>query len=292
MTTPARLQGLIEPIVTGLGLELFDLQFTGSTLSVIVDRPRSGSGLRGPNAGSGLRGPNAGSGLRGPNAETGEDPPAGLDLAAITAVSRAVSRMLDEADPISGHYSLEVSSPGLERPLRTPAHFAGAVGELVSVKTTAGFDGPRRLRGELLRAATADDDDAAIDVRVEGTGELHTVPYADIERARTVFEWGPEPKPTRPKPPGAKAGKPTKPSKRGPGAKGSAPAAGRASRPPARGDGDRRGPRSETGDDPPNPTPRAPGAEHRDAGHAAGGSATPQGTNAMINGDDKKVSAT
>jgi ribosome maturation factor RimP len=234
MTTPARLQGLIEPIVTGLGLELFDLQYTGSTLSVLVDNPRPADG-----------------GAR-----------SGVDMSAITAVSRAVSRMLDETDPITSRYTLEVSSPGLERPLRTPAHFAGALGELVAIKTAPGWDGPRRLRGMLERVATADDDDDAIDVRIEDTGALHTVPYAAIERARTVFEWGPEPKPSKPKPPPRSKAAPRK-----------------------------RAPK-DRGDEPPDPSSRAPVAEHGDAGHPAGGSATLDGTDAMINGDDKKVSAT
>src|SRR4051812_23545381 len=107
MTTPARLHQLIEPIVAGLGLELFDLHYTGSVLTVLVQRPVDADGSR-----------------------------PGVDLGALTTATRAVSRALDEADPIRGHYSLEVSSPGLERPLRTPAHFHGAVGETVSVKTT------------------------------------------------------------------------------------------------------------------------------------------------------------
>jgi ribosome maturation factor RimP len=233
MTTPARLQGLIEPIVTGLGLELFDLQYTGSVLTVMVDRARPAEG----------------------------GPRPGVAMAEITAVSRALSRMLDEADPIAGHYSLEVSSPGLERPLRTPAHFAGAVGELISVKTVAAHDGPRRLRGELVRASAADDDDASIDVSLEDSGALHTVPYADIERARTVFVWGPEPKPSKPKPPKSRPAKREK---------------------PARDRGD---------DPPPERSSRAPVTEERDVGHAEGGSATLHGTDAMINGDDKKVSA-
>jgi ribosome maturation factor RimP len=237
MTTPARLQGLIEPIVTGLGLELFDLQFTGSTLSVIVNRPLP----------------------------VGPGAPPGIDLSEITAVSRAVSRALDEADPISGHYSLEVSTPGLERPLRTPAHFVGALGELVTVKTLAGHDGPRRLRGELVRASGPDDADASIDVRTEDSGALHTVPYADIERARTVFVWGPDPRPSKPKP---------------------------KQKPPKSKAARRERPAGDRGDDPPDPSSRARETEPTEADHAAGGSATLQGTNAKIDGDDKKVSAT
>ena len=57
---------------------------------------------------------------------------------AITPLTRAISRALDEADPIDGRFTLEVSSPGLERTLRTPEHFRGAVGRWSTVKTTTG----------------------------------------------------------------------------------------------------------------------------------------------------------
>ena len=195
MSTPARLHELIEPIVTGLGLELFDLHYSGSVLTVLVERPATGADAAGPGARP------------------------GVDLGAITAATRAISRALDEADPIAGHYSLEVSSPGLERPLRTPAHFTTAVGEIVTVKTVPGHDGPRRLRGELVQAPATGPDEPAIEVRDEGTGDVHRVPVAAIERARTVFVWGPEPKLTKPKPP--KAGR-----RKGGGSAGAAPAPG------------------------------------------------------------------
>jgi ribosome maturation factor RimP len=253
MTTPARLQQLIEPIVTGLGLELFDLQYTGSTLTVLLDRPAPpATGDEAPADGPGRR--------------------PGLDLAAITRVTRAVSRALDEADPIAGRYSLEVSSAGLERPLRTPAHFVGAVGETISVKTVPGSDGPRRLRGRLVRAAGPGNGGASIDVRVDTPdGELHTVAYADIDKARTVFEWGPEPKPAKPRP--------TKPGRRAGG--------GAATR-------DTAAPSGDAGSGLRDDTAPAPAAGHRgaDAGTGTDGSATLDEPDAMINGDDKKVSAT
>jgi hypothetical protein len=109
-------------------------------------------------------------------------------------------------------------------------------------------------------AQLAADKGVSIDVSLEDSGELHTVPYADIERARTVFVWGPDPKPSKPKPPKSRPARREK---------------------PARDSGD---------DPPPEPSSRAPVTE-RDVGHAAGGSATLHGTDAMINGDDKKVSA-
>jgi len=80
---------------------------------------------------------------------------------------------------LPGPYALEVSSPGLERPLRRPDHFRRAVGSTVSVKT-----GGRRVRGVLTSA----DDDAFVIVRDDTTEER--IPYADAAQVRTVFEWG------------------------------------------------------------------------------------------------------
>src|SRR5205807_6637758 len=105
------------------------------------------------------------------------------DIDAISEAATAVSAVLDEHDPVPAKYTLEVSSPGLERPLRTPAHFRRFVGTTVSVRTQPEVDGDRRVQGTLESA-----DDNGITV----AGRRLT--YAQIERARTVFEWGPTPK--------------------------------------------------------------------------------------------------
>jgi len=178
MTRADRLRAIVEPIVDDLGLELFDLEFSGSTVTITIDLL--------------------------PGDERAEasapDAPRGVDLSDITAVTRAVSRAFDEHDPIEGAYSIEVSSPGLERPLRTPVHFRRAIGQTITVKTVAGLEVGRRLKG-VLEAA----DDDGITIILEPSGDAQTIPYGDIEKARTVFVWGPEPKPAKPKP---KAGKP------------------------------------------------------------------------------------
>jgi ribosome maturation factor RimP len=103
-------------------------------------------------------------------------------------VTRAVSEALDTDDPLPGRYTLEVSSPGLERKLRTPAHFAAALGKKVRVRTVAGTEGERRLEGEL----TAADDEGIVLATPEGQRRLA---HGEVERARTVFEWGPTPPP-------------------------------------------------------------------------------------------------
>ena len=96
--------------------------------------------------------------------------------------------MLDELDPIPGRYTLEVSSPGVERTLRTPAHFVRAIGETVTVKTRPQVPGERRRRGVLV---AADDDGLTLDVDGGPDGGIR-LSYSDIDKARTVFVWGPE----------------------------------------------------------------------------------------------------
>ena len=150
------------------------------------------------------------------------DEPGGIALDRLAEVTRLVSRLLDEADPISSRYTLEVSSPGVERPLRTPRHFWAVIGQQVSFKWS---DGGRaqRLAGQLL---AADDDGIDVLVSTSGSGaaggtEARRFPYHQLDRARTVFEWGPSPKPGKGSKPGAAKG--TKNTKSDPHAK--APAA-------------------------------------------------------------------
>jgi ribosome maturation factor RimP len=147
----------LRPVVESVGLELVDVERRGAVLAVTVDRP------------------------------------GGADLDALTDANRAVSRALDELDPIPGRYSLEVSSPGLERPLRTPGHFARAVGETITVKTRPQVPGERRRRGRLTAADDEGfelDEEPAEDATDGGTVRVRFL-YSDIDRARTVFEWGP-----------------------------------------------------------------------------------------------------
>jgi ribosome maturation factor RimP len=155
MGTVERLHDLVAPICEDLGLELVDLEYKGGRVRVAVDRE------------------------------------GGVDIDAIAKATRQISRALDEHDPIAGRYTLEVSSPGLERPLRTPAHFARAVGTKVRIKTRPGIEGERRVDGVL---SAADDEGVTVTLAAPATGERQ-IRYDDIERARTVFEWGPAPKP-------------------------------------------------------------------------------------------------
>ncbi|HTZ09583.1 MAG TPA: ribosome maturation factor RimP [Acidimicrobiales bacterium] len=152
------LADLLASTVASLGLELLDVERRAAVVRVVVDRP------------------------------------GGVDLDAVADATRAVSEVLDGHDPFPGHrYTLEVSSPGVERPLRTPAHFVRAVGEVVSVRTAAGGEGERRLTGRLTGA----DDDGIVLEGDEVPGGERRLRYDEIERARTVFTWGATPPPGR-----------------------------------------------------------------------------------------------
>ena len=149
MDMATRVQRLVEPALAASGLELVDVELASGVLRVYVDRP------------------------------------GGVDLDTISRASEAISDLLDREDPLpGGRYTLEVSSPGIERPLRTPSHFRRAVGTQVSLRTMPGVEGERRLTGRL---------DGADDDSIELAGRR--IPYAAIERARTVFEWGSGAKP-------------------------------------------------------------------------------------------------
>src|SRR5215212_5132609 len=112
MATTERVAALVEPVIEAQGAELYDVELAGATLRVLVER-------------------------RG-----------GIALDDIERISRDVSNVLDDDDPLPDQrWHLEVSSPGLERPLRTPRHFAAAVGSTIKVKTHGRVEGDRRVEG-------------------------------------------------------------------------------------------------------------------------------------------------
>lgn len=150
-------RSLVEPLAAEAGADIYDVTLAGGKL--VVALTRSG----------------------------------GIDLETLTSVSRQLNVALDEQDPISGSYTLEVTSPGLERNLRTAEHFAGAVGDEVTIRTNPDVEGERRVRG-VVRSA----DDRSVTVELEDGGE-RTVQIADVERARTVFTWGSAEKPGKKK---------------------------------------------------------------------------------------------
>jgi ribosome maturation factor RimP len=148
----------LSPILAASGLDLVDLEVRAGLVRVTVDRE------------------------------------GGIDLDALAQANRAVSAALDDLDPVPGRYTLEVSSPGVERRLRTPAHFARAVGETVSVRTQPGSRGVRRVEGRL----NGSDDSGFVLEGPEVPGGTLRLGYDEVERARTVFEWGATGPPAKP----------------------------------------------------------------------------------------------
>lgn len=115
---------------------------------------------------------------------TVDRPSASLDLDEVAAVSAVVSEVLDSAGSSapSGRYDLEVTSPGLERRLRRPAHYRAARGAHVAVKTCPDVPGERRVEGVL---AEADDDG----ITISAEGASRRLAYDEVEQAHTVFDW-------------------------------------------------------------------------------------------------------
>ena len=147
-----RVRQVVEPSLVAEGFELVDIERQGAVLRVTVDQV---------------------------------DRTGGIDLEAVTIATRIISELLDSHGLIGDRTTLEVSSPGIERALRTPEHFRRFVGTTVTVKTRPGTEGERRVDG-VLEAANEDG------VIVGG----RPLSYGDIERARTTFVWPSSAKPT------------------------------------------------------------------------------------------------
>jgi|SRR5450755_937473 len=101
----------------------------------------------------------------------------GVTVEDCARVSRAVSEVMEAADPIKGHYSLEVSSPGFDRVLRKKEHFERFVGERVQVELKLPLDGRRRFAG-VLQAVSSDD------IAVEVDGREYRLALERIQKAR------------------------------------------------------------------------------------------------------------
>jgi ribosome maturation factor RimP len=149
----------VAPILADLSLELYDLEFAGGILRITVDTPAGG--------------------------------PAGVDIDQISLITRLLGRELDHNEnAVPGRFTLEVTSPGLERTLRTPYHFAREVGKEVSIRLSTDLNGRRRVAGLLVGAT-----DSTASVRLSDSGETIEVPLSLVDKAKTVFVWETQPKP-------------------------------------------------------------------------------------------------
>lgn len=114
---------------------------------------------------------------------------AGVSVDDCTRASRALEEYLDEAPGLAERYVLEVSSPGVERPLVRPADFERFAGREVAVRTVAKLPtGSRRVSGELIGLKTVDGEEHVL-LRQEDGSEID-IPRANVARANLVFRWG------------------------------------------------------------------------------------------------------
>jgi ribosome maturation factor RimP len=146
-----RVQALLEPLVEELGYELLCIELHGagkhSLLRLYIDAPQ------------------------------------GIGLDDCERVSREASAALDVADPIAGQYRLEVSSPGLDRPLVKPEHFRRFAGSQARVQLRLPLEGRRRFVGRLVGV---EQDEVVMDV----DGSRYRLPLEQVEKARLVPEYG------------------------------------------------------------------------------------------------------
>jgi ribosome maturation factor RimP len=144
------LMRLLEPPIEALGFDVVDIDFAqagrGGILRVFIDAPTRDSGP-------------------------------GVTVDDCANVSHAVSQVLETEDPIKGHYTLEVSSPGFDRILRTRAHFQRFLGERIFAELKLPIDGRRRYVGQLKSI----EGDAIV---MEVDGKAHRLPLERIQKAR------------------------------------------------------------------------------------------------------------
>jgi ribosome maturation factor RimP len=145
------LNALLTPLIADLGLDLVGIEFSpgrgGSLLRVYVDAP---------------------------------DRPVTIDDC--ERASREISALLDVNDPVAGRYTLEVSSPGLDRPLFTPVQFERFVGEEVKINVNLPIDGRRRFHGT-IRSVEGDR------ITIEQDGEPVTIVHANVAKARLAPDY-------------------------------------------------------------------------------------------------------
>ncbi len=145
------LQQMIVPVANSLGCELWGLEYLTqgryTTLRIFIDAPK------------------------------------GVTLDDCEKVSRQISAVMDVEDPIQGEYTLEVSSPGMDRPLYTVAQYARYIGEIVNLRLRMARDGRRRFKGEILKVENNE-----VLVLVEGKEYLFAIDAVDKANIEPRFD--------------------------------------------------------------------------------------------------------
>ncbi len=161
-----RLISIVEPVLEAAGYELVDLRFTleqgGWTLRVAVDLPLD------------------------ENTDPHEVPSDRVDLSDCEEISRELSAVLDVEDPIPQAFSLEVSSPGIDRPLRTAKHYKYFAGSDAKIQLATPMQLPSGERRNFRGILGGVEDDKVV---IECEGVVYRLPIDDIEQAKLVPDW-------------------------------------------------------------------------------------------------------
>ncbi|HYM30660.1 MAG TPA: ribosome maturation factor RimP [Candidatus Cybelea sp.] len=148
MDAAARIEKLITPALQGLGLTLVRVQFSGGNRPVLQVMAERGDGS--------------------------------MTLDDCKEASRVISAILDVEDPIASAYTLEVSSPGIDRPLMRLADYGRFAGYEARVETRMPIEGRRRFRGKLLPPS-------AESIRIRTTEGEFAIPFADVQAGKLVL---------------------------------------------------------------------------------------------------------
>ena len=141
-----RLLTMLEPVVNGLGYELLELEHKGPLVRIYIDKASLAEGE-------------------------------GITVEDCAKVSGQVEAVLDAENPIAGGYTLEVSSPGFDRPLRTAEHFLAQLGKRAKLELAVPLDGRRRFTGTLLGL-----EDGSVAIEVDG--KTFSIPLRSLGSAR------------------------------------------------------------------------------------------------------------
>ena len=146
----AKLTGLLQPLIEDLGYEFVGLEYSSNpknpVVVIYIDRPE------------------------------------GIAIEDCETVSREVAALLDVEDPVPGHYNLEVSSPGLDRPLFNEAQFQQFAGETAAVTVYAPVDGRRKFKGKIIGAGDGE-------VRIEQDGVEVVLEMSNVVKSRLVPDY-------------------------------------------------------------------------------------------------------
>jgi ribosome maturation factor RimP len=162
-----RLISIVEPVCQASGYDLVDLRFLldqgGWVLRVAIDRPLD------------------------ENTDPTQVSEDRVDLSACADLSRELSAVLDVEDPIPQAYSLEVSSPGIDRPLRTPHHFRHFTGSDAKISLAVPMQTPSGERKNFRGILKGISDDHKVAIEVDG--EVFHLPIDDIDTAKLIPDW-------------------------------------------------------------------------------------------------------